>query len=152
MSSRPSLRTSTAGFTLIELLIVVTVIAILAAFALPSYQQYVRQARRADAIADLLQLQNAVEKCRVNQPTYEKCNETDEVPYPANDYYSFSIKPGTGTSASDWVTSYTVEATAISTKSQAQDEDRRCPDDNKSCTPLTLDQNGTREPACCWKK
>ena len=143
MSSRPSLRTSTAGFTLIELLIVVTVIAILAGFALPSFQQYIRQARRMDGIADLLELQNAVEKCRVNEPTYANCNASDEVPFPANDYYDFSITAGTGTSASDWITSYTLEADAKSGTSQTADTD---------CIELKLDQNGTKTPTGCWKK
>jgi len=144
MSSRPSLRTSTAGFTLIELLIVVTVIAILAGFALPSFQQYIRQARRMDGIADLMELQNSVEKCRVNQPTYANCNASGEVPFPANDYYDFSITAGTGTSASDWITSYTLNAAAKSGTSQANDA---------GCTSLTLNQSGDKTPPTgCWKK
>lgn len=45
-----------AGFTLIELMIAVVVVAILLAIAVPSYQTYVRKARRTDAKTALLDL------------------------------------------------------------------------------------------------
>jgi type IV pilus assembly protein PilE len=41
------------GFTLVEVMVVVAVIAILASIALPSYNSYLRKARRADAQAAL---------------------------------------------------------------------------------------------------
>ena len=58
------------GFTLIELMIVVLIIGIIAAIALPAYQGYTERARRADAKTSLLEVQLAQEKFRANNPTY----------------------------------------------------------------------------------
>ena len=52
------------AFTLIELMITVAIVAILAAIAIPSYTQYVQQARRADARAMLLQASQWLERFR----------------------------------------------------------------------------------------
>ena len=58
------------GFTLIELMIAISIIGILASVAYPSYQDSVRQGRRADAKSTLLALQLEIEKRRANNISY----------------------------------------------------------------------------------
>jgi type IV pilus assembly protein PilE len=52
----PTSSRRSSGFTLIELMIVVAIVGVLAAIAMPSYSQYIARARRADARAQLLQV------------------------------------------------------------------------------------------------
>ncbi len=58
------------GFTLIELMIVVAVIAILAAIAVPSYADHVRKSRRAQAKADLVEYAAGAERFHTVNNTY----------------------------------------------------------------------------------
>ena len=51
------------GFTLIELMIVVAIIGILAAVALPAYQDYTKKARFAEALSVSSSYQLAVAEC-----------------------------------------------------------------------------------------
>ena len=50
------------GFTLIELMVTVAVVAILAAVALPSFQDYILRSRRTEGKAILLSTQQIVER------------------------------------------------------------------------------------------
>lgn len=52
-----------SGFTLIELTVVVAIVAILAAMALPQYQDYVTRSRWSDVLSSLASLKAAFGEC-----------------------------------------------------------------------------------------
>jgi type IV pilus assembly protein PilE len=60
----------TAGFTLIEVMIVILILGIVAAIALPSYSNQVARSRRSDCMGVLLGFAQAMEKYRAVNFTY----------------------------------------------------------------------------------
>ncbi|MCX7239456.1 MAG: prepilin-type N-terminal cleavage/methylation domain-containing protein [Burkholderiales bacterium] len=67
-------RSMQKGFTLIELMIVVAIIGILAAVALPAYQSYMKKAAYAEVIVGMSSVKSAVEVCYQTETDLTKCD------------------------------------------------------------------------------
>jgi type IV pilus assembly protein PilE len=65
------------GFTLLELMIVIVVIAILSAIALPSYTNYIVRGKITEATSSLSELRLRAEKYFADNRTYQNAGATD---------------------------------------------------------------------------
>lgn len=67
------------GFTLIELMIVIAIIGILAAIAIPSYQNYIKKAAYSEIPLAMSSIRTAVDTCYGIQKDLTKCDSATEI-------------------------------------------------------------------------
>jgi type IV pilus assembly protein PilE len=67
-----SRRSRTQGFTLIELMVAIAILGVLMAIAYPSYQEHMRKARRAEAMATLMDGAARLEAYHTRSATYRE--------------------------------------------------------------------------------
>lgn len=127
-----------AGFTLIEVMIVVAVVGILAAIAYPSYQEQVRQTRRAEVTTVLLENAQLLERHFTRHGAYDEGAAVLASQSPVTGQAVFDI---TAELSAD---SYTLIAQAVSQGMMAAD----------ACARYTLNQVGQRTPVDvkCWRR
>ncbi|MBZ6065450.1 prepilin-type N-terminal cleavage/methylation domain-containing protein [Aeromonas schubertii] len=101
------------GFTLIELMIVVAIVAILAAIALPAYQNYTKKARFSEVVTATGGVKAAVEVCYQNLGDLTVCDGGSNG-IAAN--IAANVSPNT---ASLSVTDGVITATAVGTAAAA---------------------------------
>lgn len=136
------------GFTLIELMIVVVIVGVLAAIAIPGYQSYVKQARRADAKTGIFEVQLALEKWRANNPSYT--TDMDDLGYSGSTnqstkegYYILDLPSAASTAA------YSITATVDNTSSQAGDD---CGTFTLTVTPAGAVYTAAGDDDTCWQR
>lgn len=127
------------GFTLAELMITVSIVALLAAIALPSYRDHVRTSRRAETQAHLMAIASRQQQFLMDTRGYASALGTIALPTPPNvsSAYDLTLVAAGGPPP-------TFQITAAPKTGSDQGQER--------CGVLAIDQTGAKTAASsrCW--
>ncbi len=140
---------ASSGFTLIEVMIVVVIVGILIAVALPGYQNSLQKGRRADAKAALLDVAGRQEQYMLDRGTYT--NDMTELGFGADpmvseeQHYTVDATDCSG-GTTDLNRCYLITATPRAGSPQV---------DDARCTTIVLNSNGAKtatgsDTDSCW--
>lgn len=142
-SGSPAPLGAARGFTLVELMVVVAVIAILAAIALPSYYRYMLRANRVAAEDVMLDMSSAQERYMIDSRQYTTSNAQlgyGTLPNTVAPNYTIAVATSAGPPPS-----YTITATPIGNQTR-----------DTGCGTLKLGSDGSKTASgtstTCWKK
>ncbi len=141
-----------AGVTLLELLIVVAIVAIISAFAYPSYMQYVVSTKRTVATSTLLQIADRQQHFFMDNKSFS--NDLTALGFAANPLVLADDGNSTGAGDSDAVYSISLSNVAATTYTITAAPLHGQLNRDTDCANLTLTQAGARGNSAggddCW--
>jgi len=148
------------GFTLMELMIVVAIVGVLAAVAIPSYQESVRKSRRAEARSQLLEVAQYLQRFYSQNDSYAAAKDGTAVAIPTElarvprtaasgaQSYDISFVPAASGSTNPGLAYFKIQAVRKTGSPMAGD----------ACGNFTLENTGIRgllnatdTVSNCWK-
>ena len=150
------------GVTLIELMIVIVLLGIIVAIAVPSYRNYVLRSNRTDATVTLLKIRAAQEKFFLNNDRYATSAELDAAPpkglgFPsgsaastaATEHGYYDISSAVDPTAPAGTPSFMLTATPIG--GQLQDNECRSMTINDRGDRGAVSTSSTVSTTTCWR-